>query len=127
MPRVLVVDEDGAARRALVVALALDGFEVFVARSSAEALETLLTQVDLDVALIDLMMAGLNGLELARSIRRVRPEVRVVLTSAYHLSARQVERADCGAVGFVPKPYKVAEVCDFLRSKAHADSERLSG
>ena len=127
MPRVLVVDEDGTARRALVVALALDGFEVFVARSSAEALSILLTKAEIDVALIDLMMAGLNGLELARCIRRSHPGVRVVLTSAYHLSARQVERADCGAVGFVPKPYKVAEVCEFLRAKADTYSERVSG
>lgn len=72
----------------------------------------------IDLALIDLMMPGLNGLELARQIRSLFPSVRVVLSSAYHLSARQVERADCGAVGFVPKPYRLAELCSFLRSKA---------
>jgi hypothetical protein len=50
------------------------------------------------------------------------PSVRVVLSSAYHLSARQVERADCGAIGFVPKPYQLAELCSFLRSKTKAVS-----
>ena len=68
--------------------------------------------------MIDLMMPELNGLELARHIRQSFPHVRVVLSSAYHLSARQVERANCGAVAFVPKPYRVGELCRFLRSKA---------
>jgi DNA-binding response OmpR family regulator len=68
------------------------------------------------------MMPGLNGLELARQIRQSFPAVRVVLSSAYHLSARQVERADCGAIGFVPKPYSLAELCSFLRAKTRAGS-----
>jgi CheY-like chemotaxis protein len=69
--------------------------------------------------MIDLMMPDLNGLELARHIRHAFPRVRVVLSSAYHLSARQVERADCGAVAFVPKPYQVGEICRFLRAKTN--------
>jgi CheY-like chemotaxis protein len=76
-----------------------------------------LERESVDLALIDLMMPGLNGLELARQIRQTFPDVRVVLSSAYHLSARQVERADCGAIGFVPKPYKLSELADFLHSK----------
>jgi len=118
MPRVLIVDDEENQRRALSIGLRLDGFDVLVAASGAEALRLLAGPPSIDLALIDLMMPGLNGLELARQIRRSHPGVRVVLSSAYHLSARQVERADCGAVGFVPKPYKLAELCSFLRSKA---------
>ena len=70
-----------------------------------------------DVALVDLMMPGLNGIELARKIRDAFPAVRVVLTSAYHLSERQLSRADCGVVGFVPKPYILPELAEFLRAK----------
>ena len=40
-----------------------------------------------------------------------------MLTSAYHLSERQLVRADCGAVGFVPKPLDLGELARFLRSK----------
>jgi DNA-binding response OmpR family regulator len=118
MPRVLIVDDEENQRRALSIGLRLDGFDVLVAASGAEALRVLGGPPAIDLALIDLMMPGLNGLELARQIRRSHPGVRVVLSSAYHLSARQVERADCGAIGFVPKPYKLAELCTFLRSKA---------
>lgn len=118
MPRVLIVDDEENQRRALSVGLASAGFQVLLASSGTEALEILAAEPGVDVAMIDLMMPGLNGLELARQIRRSFPGVRVVLSSAYHLSARQVERADCGAVGFVPKPYRLAELCSFLHAKA---------
>jgi len=113
---VLIVDDEENQRRTLSIGLKLEGFEVFMADSSTEALRLLASQ-SIDLAMIDLMMPGLNGLELARQLRRMFPHVRVVLSSAYHLSARQVERANCGAVGFVPKPYRISELCNFLRSK----------
>ena len=122
MPRVLIVDDEENQRRTLSIGLKLDGFEVSVASSAADALRRLAAPPPIDLTMIDLMMPGLNGLELARQIRRLYPAVRVVLSSAYHLSARQVERADCGAVGFVPKPYRLDELCSFLRSKAKPTS-----
>lgn len=119
MPRVLIVDDEENQRRALAVGLRLDGFEVQLAASAAEALRALARE-ETDLALIDLMMPELNGLDLARQIRTLHPNVRVVLSSAYHLSARQMERADCGAIGFVPKPYRLEELSAFLRSKARS-------
>jgi DNA-binding NtrC family response regulator len=122
LPRVLIVDDEENQRRTLSIGLKLDGFEVCVAGAAADALRRLAAPPPIDLTMIDLMMPGLNGLELARQIRRLYPSVRVVLSSAYHLSARQVERADCGAVGFVPKPYRLDELCSFLRSKAKPTS-----
>ena len=120
MPRVLIVDDEENQRRTLSVGLKLDGFEVSVAGSGAEALRRLAASPPIDLTMIDLMMPGLNGLDLARQIRRDYPGVPVVLCSAYHLSARQVERSHCGAVGFVPKPYCLSDLCVFLRAKASA-------
>lgn len=123
MPRVLIVDDEENQRRTLSIGLRLEGFDVVVASSSQEALRALSAAGGgVDLALVDLMMPGLNGLELARQIRQSFPTVRVVLSSAYHLSARQVERADCGAIGFVPKPYRLAELSSFLRAKAKVAS-----
>jgi DNA-binding response OmpR family regulator len=123
LPRILIVDDEENQRRTLSIGLRLEGFDVVVAGGSQEALTALSASPgSIDVALIDLMMPGLNGLELARQIRSLFPGVRVVLSSAYHLSARQVERADCGAIGFVPKPYRLAELCSFLRAKTKSIS-----
>ena len=63
------------------------------------------------------MLPGTNGIQLARLARERHPGTRVVLMSAYHLSERQLTRADCGAAGFVPKPLDLGELAQFLRSK----------
>jgi CheY-like chemotaxis protein len=116
------VDDEDAQVRMLVAALRKEGFEATGTRDPDSVMDLLQHDVP-DLALVDLMMPGLNGIELARKIRDGFPAVRVILTSAYHLSERQLSRADCGVVGFVPKPYVLPELADFLRAKI----ARLSG
>jgi DNA-binding response OmpR family regulator len=98
--------------------LRVEGFDVETAESSALALERLAAQ-PFDLALVDLMLPGTNGIQLARLARERHPGTRVVLMSAYHLSERQLTRADCGAAGFVPKPLDLTELAQFLRSKVN--------
>jgi DNA-binding response OmpR family regulator len=116
MARILVVDDEANHVRVLAIGLRLDGFDVVSAHDAVEALEVLRDE-PCDLAIVDLMMPGTNGIQLARHMRERYPEVRVILTSAYHLSEHQLLRADCGAVGFVPKPYKLTDLTAFLRSK----------
>jgi DNA-binding response OmpR family regulator len=115
-PRILIVDDEENARKTLGIGLRLEGFEVSEAGDGEQALAAL-DGVPVDLAIVDLMMPGMNGLELARRMRFLHPSVRVILTSAYHLSARQIERADVGACGFVPKPFRLEELVVFLRDK----------
>ena len=116
MPRLLVVDEQPNQARIMAIGLRVEGFDVETAGTSAEALERLAAQ-SFDLALVDLMLPGTNGIQLARLARERHPGTRVVLMSAYHLSERQLTRADCGAAGFVPKPLDLSELARFLRSK----------
>ena len=116
MPRVLVVDDEANHARVLAIGLRIEGFDVSTAGDASSALAVLDGQIA-DIAIVDLMMPGTNGIQLARQLRERFPSVRVVLTSAYHLSERQILRADCGAVGFVPKPYDLSELARFLRGK----------
>lgn len=115
-PRILIVDDEENHRKTLAIGLRLEGFDVFDAHDGEHALQWL-AQHDADLAIIDLMMPGINGLDLARRVRMQHPDVRLVLTSAYHLSERQIERVGVGAIAFVPKPYAMEELADFLRGK----------
>lgn len=115
--RILIVDDEANHRRTLAIGLRLETFEVEEAPDGESALELLEQGRVFDVAIVDLMMPGINGLDLARRMRRHRPDVQVVLTSAYHLTERQLSRADVGAIGFVPKPYHLDELVTFLREK----------
>jgi DNA-binding response OmpR family regulator len=116
LAKVLVVDDEVNQARALEIGLRLEGFEVSSALEAETALRTLATD-PADIAIVDLMLPGRNGLELARELHRLYPAMRVLLTSAYHLSRQQILRADCGVIGFVPKPYHLDELVRFLRSK----------
>lgn len=116
MPRVLVVDPSFEAR-SLCAELAVDGVDVELCNHPADALEAI-AQDHTEVVFVDLMLPGTTGLAFARLLRERAPGVRVVLTGVYHLSERQLMRSDCGAVGFVPKPYSTKEVAEYLGSKA---------
>ena len=113
---VVVVDDEADNACVLATGLRTEGFEVETASDALEALEVMAGGA-FDFALVDLMMPGTHGIDLARTIRERFPCARVVLISAYHLSERQLVLADCGAVGFVPKPFVLSEVASFLRSK----------
>lgn len=117
--RILIVDDEENHRKSLAIGLRLDGWSVWDAEDGATALRVLDAH-EVDIAIVDLMMPGINGLELARRIRFRHPAVRVVLTSAYHLTDRQIERADVGVVAFLPKPYRIDELSAYLGEKLAA-------
>jgi DNA-binding response OmpR family regulator len=129
MTTILLVDVADTEAAILASALRVEGFDVAVAKSANDAREVLASR-PVGLAIIDLMLRaenGANGLELARELRTRYPSMRVLLTSAYLLSERQLERADCGVSGFIPKPYDLREVVDFVRTKVSAppSSRRL--
>jgi len=116
LPRLLIVDGEASHARITAIGLRIEGFEVEVASNAEGALRELADH-DFDAAVVDLMLPGTNGIQLARLVRESHPRTRIVLTSAYHLSEQQLLRVDCGAVGFVPKPFDLTELARFLRGK----------
>ncbi len=112
---ILVVDDEPNQRRVLCIGLQEAGFEVLEAADGREALEVL-GEHAVDVAIVDLMMPEIDGVELTRRMRFRHPGVRIVLTSAYHLNPRQMERGRLDAVGFLPKPFEMSELLGLLRS-----------
>ena len=114
--KILIVDDEENHRKTLGIGLRLEGYDVVEADDGEMALEKLEHEA-IDLAIVDLMMPGMNGLEFARRARFRYPRMRVVLTSAYHLTERQVERAAAGVIGFVAKPYALDELIGFLSRK----------
>lgn len=122
MSTVLLVDPSDAEAALLASALRVEGFEVLV-RSTASGAREVLAEGPVALVILDLRVrgeAGATGLALARELRAAYPATRLVLTSAYHLSERQLERADCDVSGFIPKPYDLREVVSFVSAKASA-------
>ncbi len=112
--RILIVDDEANHRSSLSISMRLEGYEVFEAADGQHALETLKRQ-PVDVVVCDLMMPRIDGLELARRLRFAHPGTRVILMSAYHLTQTQLERAQVGEIGFLPKPYAFEQLQTLLQ------------
>ncbi|MFH1435686.1 MAG: response regulator [Pseudomonadota bacterium] len=111
---ILVVDDEPSHCRSLSMGLRSEGFLVYQAFNAKEAINVIDVQA-VDVALVDLMMPGISGLELCRVIKDSYPHIKVILVSAYHISERQVALSGTGAVAFLPKPYSMDRLISFLQ------------
>jgi DNA-binding NtrC family response regulator len=111
--RIVIVDDRSESRAAMLDALAGEGLDV-VGSTSVDAARDVASA---DLVVIDLMLHGTNGFELARRLRAVAPEVEVVLTSEFHFSPVQLASVDCGAVAFVPRPYAPTLLARFVRER----------
>jgi signal transduction histidine kinase/DNA-binding response OmpR family regulator len=107
--RVLLVEDDNEVAELVAEMLAHLGYQLVRAGTAAEALFTLEHDTRIDVVFSDVMMPGkLTGVDLARRVRRDRPELPVVLTSGYAESFKKEARNE-GLV-LLPKPYAMDEL-----------------
>jgi DNA-binding NtrC family response regulator len=106
---ILVVDDDAAMREMIVSLLEEQGFRASGCGGVDEALEALREQ-PADAVLSDIRMPGKSGLDLLGEIRELRPEVPVVLMTAFGSIDSAVEAMRAGAFDYVTKPFKKDEV-----------------
>jgi two-component system cell cycle sensor histidine kinase/response regulator CckA len=110
---VLLVEDDHAVRTIFDRALQHRGLRVTAAASADPALEWLQSDMHFDVLVSDIMMPGVDGVELARRARRLRPGLVTVLVSGY--AEMPLHRAaDAQGVNFLSKPFSLAELMDAI-------------
>ena len=109
MARILLVDDEGALRVTLAANLELDGMEVVEAESGERALE-LLRSAPFDLMLSDIRMSGMSGKELFQRAKELRPEMPVVLMTAFTLEDVVREVLRNGVFAVLPKPFDVGHL-----------------
>ena len=107
--KVIVIDDEVNAATALETLLREDGYEVSCAHDARAGL-ALLEKIDADVVLTDLRMPGMDGLELLQRIKEIRPEVMVLLMTAYGTVKTAVRAMRLGAEDYLGKPIDVEEL-----------------
>jgi two-component system KDP operon response regulator KdpE len=112
--RVLNVDDEPQARRALRIALIARGFEVLEAACGEEAIEKLRGDAP-DVVLLDVNMPGMNGIEACRAIRAF-SDVPVIIVSVRKIGKERAEAFEAGADQYVTKPFDVEEIVARIRA-----------
>jgi two-component system, OmpR family, response regulator MprA len=113
--RILVVDDDRAVRDALRRALTLAGYEVQTAESGEEALE-LVVQAVPDAVVLDVGMAGIDGLEVCRRLRRLGNRVPILMLTARDAVSDRIGGLDVGADDYMVKPFDVGELKARIRA-----------
>jgi two-component system response regulator MprA len=113
--RVLVVDDERAVRESLGRALELEGYNVEYAADGGEALYRLEADQP-DAIILDVLMPGIDGLEVARRVRRAGNRVPVLMLTAREEVQDRVAGLDAGADDYVTKPFALEELVARLRA-----------
>jgi two-component system, OmpR family, response regulator MprA len=116
--RILVVDDERAVRESLRRALELEGYEVDLAADGEEALARLESQDagEPDALVLDVLMPGLDGLEVCRTLRRNGSELPILMLTARAEVENRVEGLDAGADDYLTKPFALEELLARLRA-----------
>ena len=108
-PTVLIADDDRSIRTVLTQALGRSGYQVR-STSNAATLWRWVEDGEGDLVITDVVMPDENGLDLIPRIKRVRPDLRVVVMSAQSTLMTAVKAAQRGAFEYLPKPFDLAEL-----------------
>jgi DNA-binding NtrC family response regulator len=119
--RVLVVDDEEVARESLKAWLEDSGYATDVAADAKRALE-MLEAHHYAIALIDVRMKGMDGIELTRRIKSIDPTIDVIVISAYASAETAVLALKLGACDYLTKPFDAEDLC--RRIEACADRRR---
>jgi two-component system, OmpR family, response regulator MprA len=114
--KILVVDDERAVRESLRRALELQGYEVELASDGAEALARLAADGQPDAVVLDILMPGVDGLEVCRQIRRRGNSVPVLMLTARDAVGDRVEGLDAGADDYLVKPFALEELLARIRA-----------
>jgi len=113
--KILVVDDERAVRESLRRALTLEGYDVDMAEDGEQALETV-RRAEPDALILDVLMPGIDGLEVSRRLRRGGSKVPILMLTARDAVENRVEGLDAGADDYVTKPFALEELLARVRA-----------
>jgi DNA-binding NtrC family response regulator len=121
--RVLVVDDDADMRDLCAEVLRREGYEIIRAESGRSA-EAVLRSSAVDVAVADLMMPEMGGLEVLRAAKEADPETVVILITAFPTVNTAVEAMKFGAAEYLVKPFSPPQLVEAVRASLEARRTR---
>ena len=111
---VLVVDDEELTLRTISRGLRGENFEVLTARSGEEALR-IFAEEKPDLTLLDIVLPGIDGVEVLRRLKQANPAAIILMMSAYHMVDRAVEAMKLGAFDYLIKPFHLADLIATLQ------------
>ena len=126
--KILVVDDERAVRESLRRALELEGYEIELAADGREALSLLVEEeAQPDAVILDVLMPGVDGLEVCRRVRALGNRVPVLMLTARDEVENRVAGLDAGADDYVTKPFALEELLARVRALLRRSSNGDGG
>ena len=129
MKRVLVVEDEASIRELVALNLKMTGWEVLEAPSAERALELIQKNPPCDVALLDIMLPGMDGFSLCETIRHGDPYIGIIMASAKGQESDKIRGLSIGADDYITKPFSMRELmarvkANMRRTYAGEDREK---
>ena len=113
--KILVVDDESGVRSLFQEALTRFGYDVTVAANGEQAISLAKTQ-EFEIAFLDIKMAGLNGVETLKALKKISPALQAVMITGYAGEDLVSESFSEGAFVCLPKPFGIAKIIETVRA-----------
>lgn len=110
MKKILVAEDESSIREFITINLRLSGYETIDAKDGLDAIEKFDADDDIDIAVLDIMMPGCDGIEVCRHIRENNPNTGIIFLTAKAQEHDKVAGLVSGADDYITKPFSTAEL-----------------
>ena len=114
MTKILIIDDDAELRKTVSDVLNAAGFSTDMAVSGDEALEKLVSE-KYDIALLDMMMPGRDGMDVLMDLKKLRPSTKVIMITAFATIENAVTSIKKGAHDYISKPFKIMDLINTVK------------
>ncbi len=110
MVKILVLEDEDDIRAFIIINLKRAGYEVLQAASGEEALEVIEKNPDIEIAVLDVMLPGIDGFEVCKTIRENNKTMGIIMLTAKAQELDKISGLTMGADDYMPKPFSPAEL-----------------
>lgn len=116
MKKVLVVEDRKEIRQFIVISLRRAGFQVIEAETGEEALKVFKKEKEIDIIVLDIMLPGIDGFEVCKSIRKKNKYIGIIMLTAKMQEKDKINGLSIGADDYVVKPFSPSELIARIKS-----------
>src|SRR3954464_10482958 len=125
--KILLVDDEPGMQRYIKTLLEIDDHHVETASTGEQAVELVQNGMEPNLVLLDLLMPGIDGLETLEKLRKLQPNVKVVMLSCVNDTKKVVQAIRLGAVDYITKPFQKAELDAVIDQCLGINQQNYSG
>ncbi|ALS25195.1 MULTISPECIES: sigma-54-dependent transcriptional regulator [Paenibacillus] len=115
MKRVVIIDDEAVIRLSLQMGLEDEGFSVWTEETGESGLKRI-AEVQPDLVFLDVRLPGKNGIEILKDIKKMNPDVTVLMMTAYGDAQSTVKALQAGAFDYIDKPFELEDVLTLIES-----------